>query len=164
MKLQIYTDGFCFPNPGFGTWAFAVVLDNRIFYEASGYEADSTNNRMEIKAIYEALKWIKEESCKWWDVDPICSIFSDSQLCVQTLNNWAKKWQSRGWKKKNTEYKNLDLIKPAFELFENIERVSLEWVKGHDGNKFNEHADRLCLLEYRRQNDGHDDNDELFLV
>ena len=74
------------------------------------------------------------------------TIYSDSQLCVKTLNEWAHTWQRNGWKKSDrTPVKNEDLVKEAFALFTAVKpHVKVQWLKGHDGATWNEVADMLA--------------------
>lgn len=122
-----YTDGSCSPNPGPG--GFAVIKNMQPFFV--GHDRDSTNIRMEGRALIEALR----------DADGAESeIFSDSEFWINVLTKWAPGWQARGWKKKGGEIKNLDLVKEAYELFRNSAAI-LTWVRGHEGDEGNEMAD-----------------------
>lgn len=81
--IEIYTDGSCLKNPGFGGWAY-ILRYNQHQKEGFGAEANTTNNRMELKAIIEALKALKEP-CE-------ISLFTDSNLMVQSINEWLEAW------------------------------------------------------------------------
>ncbi|MCO4761631.1 MAG: ribonuclease HI, partial [Myxococcales bacterium] len=87
----IFTDGSCSPNPGPGGWGVAWLKDGQLVDQAYGEVSDTTNNRMELKALIEALKLVKPSS----DV----TIYTDSQLCANTINQWAAGWAKRGWKR-----------------------------------------------------------------
>ena len=100
----IFTDGSCDPNPGPGGWGLVWVEAGQIREERNGREADTTNNRMELTALIEALELLAE--------DARVSVYSDSQLCVKTVNEWAAGWERRGWKRKSGPIKNLDLVRP----------------------------------------------------
>jgi ribonuclease HI len=134
--MLIYTDGSCYPNPGPGGWAFVVYnADGSPRHEAFGSAKHTTNNRMEMLAIVRAMLWADGQACV---------IHSDSQLCVNTLTTWARAWQRNGWRKREGEIANLDIVRPAFELFQRMPDVTLRWVRGHAGNVGNERADVLC--------------------
>ena len=77
------------------------------------------------------------------------TLYSDSQLCVNTINQWAAGWERRGWKRKGGEVKNLDLVKRLWALAQARPGVKLEWIKAHDGTRWNEYADALAS-EYQR--------------
>ena len=85
------------------------VEDGVIIAEGAGGEPDTTNNRMELKALIEAYRALPE--------DANVTVYSDSQLCVNTINEWAAGWESRGWKRKGGEIKNLDLVQAALGDF-----------------------------------------------
>lgn len=125
---RFYTDGSCSPNPGPGGWA--VIEDQKPV--AYGFEADSTNIRMEAQAIIAALKLAGSNKC---------SIHTDSEFWINVLTKWAPGWKAKGWKKSSKgEIQNLDLVQAALELYE-MSDVTLVWVKAHVGTKGNELAD-----------------------
>ena len=132
----VFTDGGASPNPGPGGWGVVWVEQNEIREQRHGSEKDTTNNRMELRALIEAYSMLPEEI----DV----TIYSDSNLCVQTINTWAAGWQKRGWKRKTGPIKNLDLVKELYELSLRRPKVRLEWVKAHNGWRWNEYADALA--------------------
>ena len=72
------------------------------------------------------------------------SIYTDSQLVVNTLTKWAAGWQKRGWKRKNGPVRNLELVKRACELAQSHPDVTISWIKAHDGSRWNEYADALA--------------------
>lgn len=128
-SIDIYTDGSCKGNPGPGGWAFAAVQDEKVIHEASAGDPDTTNNRMEMRAIQHALEWAHENN-----YDEI-HIYSDSKLLVNTLNN--------GWKKKKNTDIWADIERILIKL--NTKKKTFNWVKGHANNKFNEHVDQLAV-------------------
>ena len=142
--MIIYTDGSSHPNPGPGGFG-VVVLDNNenLVYTYSKQCADTTNNREELKAIlYSLLKHgVKIND---WNTDvPI--VYSDSNYCIQTLNDWMFKWQRNGWIKSDKKVpENLDIIQAFYNLYEIGYRIDLRKVKGHSGQKWNEMADGLA--------------------
>jgi len=135
MKLKIYTDGGCEPNPGKGAWAFVFIKDDKVIKESWGTDDETTNNRMEYSALINALKNLKD--------DEQADIFSDSQLLVNTFNDWMFKWEKKNWIKKGG-IKNIDLVKEMFELRQQRPLVKLFWIKAHNGNKWNEYVDLIC--------------------
>lgn len=131
----VYTDGGCEPNPGPGGWGAVWVRDDTVIEERSGHDPDTTNNRMELRALIEAVRMLPEGTP--------ATIFSDSNLAVQTINAWAKGWKARGWKRKTGPVQNLDLVRELYELFESRPDLRLEWIKAHVGHRWNERADAL---------------------
>jgi ribonuclease HI len=138
----VFTDGSCEPNPGPGGWGWVHVEGGRIVAEGHGHAPDTTNNRMELMALIDAYEALPE--------DARVTVHSDSQLCVKTINEWAKGWEKRGWKRKGGEIKNLDLVKRLYALANARPGVTLAWIKAHDGSKWNEYADALAS-KYQRQ-------------
>lgn len=123
----IFTDGSASPNPGPG--GFAVIENGKPI--ALGAENPSTNIRMEGLALKKAFEILDGEEAE---------ILTDSEFWVNVLVKWAPAWEKNGWKKKNGEIKNLDIVKLLFELYRNS-NVELKWLKGHAGHEFNEMAD-----------------------
>lgn len=138
----VFTDGSCEPNPGAGGWGWVWVEGGEIRAEGSGADAATTNNRMELMALIEAYAALP--------ADATVTIYSDSQLCVNTINEWAAGWERRGWKRKGGEIKNLDLVKRLYALAGEHPHVTLSWIKAHDGSKWNEYADALASAYQRR--------------
>lgn len=137
---EIYTDGGCFPNPGRGSWAFVVVKNGLMIEEKTGTDENTTNNRMEYLAVINALKM-----AKLMGVPAV--VRSDSELLVNTYNLWMDNWARLGWKRpgKIKEIKNLDLVQELFALKRTMQNgVVVKWVRGHNGNQWNEHCDELC--------------------
>lgn len=134
--VVIYTDGACSGNPGPGGYAAILICDG-IEKEICGGEPDTTNNRMELRAPIEALK-ILTKPC---NVD----IFSDSSYVVNCFaQNWIYGWARAGWKKKDGELKNVDLLKELYALC-GKHKVSWHKVKGHADNEFNNRCDKLAV-------------------
>lgn len=135
-KVTIYTDGACSGNPGMGGWAAVLSYKNKK-REISGSEKNTTNNRMEMKAVIEALRILKEP-CE-------CEIFSDSQYVVNAFNeHWLSSWQKNEWKTSSkNEVKNIDLW---LELIAESARhkVTFVKVKGHADVELNERCDELA--------------------
>ena len=135
-KVQIYTDGACSGNPGVGGWA-AILMFNEHRKEISGFNKDTTNNRMELFAIIQGLAALKE-SC---DVE----VYSDSAYAVDAINKgWLRTWQNSDWKTADKkEVKNRDLWN---DLSLKISRHNVTFikVKGHSDNVFNNRCDELA--------------------
>ena len=142
-KSGVFTDGSCDNNPGPGGWGFVWVEEDRILEEHCGEAPDTTNNRMELQALIEAYKAMGE--------DTAVSVYSDSQLCVRTVNEWAAGWKKRGWKRKTGPIKNLELVQELYALAGSHPNVKLEWIRAHDGSKWNEYADALATTYLRER-------------
>lgn len=132
-RLEVYTDGACAGNPGPGGWAWAISPGDRF---DSGGVAHSTNQRMEIQAVLEALRAIDE---------PVL-IVSDSTYVVNCFRDqWFVKWQRNGWKNSQKQpVANRDLWEPLVELYL-ARRPQMRWVKGHSGDPMNDLVDRLAV-------------------
>ncbi|KAA6227225.1 MULTISPECIES: ribonuclease HI [unclassified Campylobacter] len=129
-EIELYTDGSCLDNPGFGGWAFILRYNGHERIE-SGAQKDTTNNRMELLAIIKALQVLKEP-CK-------ISLFTDSNLMVQSINEWLKNWVKTDFKDK----KNVDLWKEYLNLAKN-HKIKAFWVKAHNNHEENEKCDKLA--------------------
>jgi ribonuclease HI len=141
-KSGVFTDGSCEGNPGPGGWGFVWVENDEIVQEKNGSDRDTTNNRMELTALIEALRVLPE--------DAEATVYSDSQLCVKTVNEWAAGWERRGWRRKSGPIANLELVKQFYALARARPGVRIEWIRAHDGSRWNEYADALAsryLLE-----------------
>ncbi|MBW2274547.1 MAG: ribonuclease HI [Deltaproteobacteria bacterium] len=141
-KTGVFTDGSCDPNPGQGGWGFVWVEGDRILRAEHGAQPDTTNNRMELMALIEAYKALPGDSA--------VSIYSDSQLCVNTINEWAAGWEKRGWKRKTGPIKNLELVQELYALAKAHPKTKLQWIRAHDGSRWNEYADALASSYQRR--------------
>lgn len=148
MKLvHIYTDGACKGNPGPGGWGF-VVVDHIHDVEIAhhfGAEADTTNNRMELKAAIEAARLVMQLQAGQEDPEH-SHIFTDSTYVSQGISTWIHGWIKRGWRTaSNDPVKNADLWQELLLISSEI-KVQWNWVKGHAGNRWNERADALACL------------------
>ena len=139
-KVEIYTDGACSGNPGAGGWG-AVLIYRGHRKELSGYDPETTNNRMELTAVISALGALKEP-CE-------VTLTTDSKyVCDGIEKGWARSWRARGWKKSdNKPALNSDLWQQLLDLSE-IHRVRFVWIKGHAGHPENERCDSLAVAEY----------------
>jgi ribonuclease HI len=140
-KDGVFTDGAAEPNPGPGGWGAVYVSNDAIVGERWGSEPHTTNNRMELTALLAGCALVPEGT-------PTV-IYTDSQLCVSTITQWAKGWKARGWKRKGGEIKNLELVKELYAIFERRPELELRWIAAHSGNRWNEYADSLATA-YRR--------------
>lgn len=139
-KVEIFTDGACSGNPGAGGWA-AVLRYQGHEKELSGYEPETTNNRMELTAVIAALEALKEP----------CDVFltTDSKyVCDGMTKGWARSWKAHGWIKSDKKPAlNSDLWDKLLKLTEK-HKVTFNWVKGHAGHPENERCDQLAVEEY----------------
>jgi ribonuclease HI len=135
LRVEIYADGACRGNPGPGGWG-ALLSASGKERELSGSEPHTTNNRMELTAVIEALKTLK----RGVEAD----LYTDSQYVLKGITEWVPQWKARGWKTADKKaVKNQDL----WELLEREterHRIVWHWVKGHAGNPGNERVDRLA--------------------
>lgn len=137
--VYIFTDGACSGNPGPGGWG-AILRYGDKEKELSGGEADTTNNRMELTAIIEALSALKYP-CK-------VILTTDSQYAMNGITKgWAQSWKNKGWKKSDGKPAlNPDLWEKLLELTEKHD-VTINWVKGHAGHPENERCDELAVMQ-----------------
>lgn len=134
-QIQMYTDGSCHGNPGPGGWGAILKWEGRE-RELSGGAGATTNNQMELMAVIEGLKALRE-SCE-------VEVFTDSKYVMDGMKSWIHGWKKRGWKTANKQpVKNI-------EYWQSLDRevarhtVSWTWVKGHSGHPENERADLLA--------------------
>ncbi|WP_050698837.1 ribonuclease HI [Anaeromassilibacillus senegalensis] len=144
--VEIFTDGACQGNPGPGGWG-AVLRYNGVEKEISGGDADTTNNRMELSAVIAALQCLKEP-CE-------ITLCSDSQyVCNAIEKGWAKGWRRNGWRKSDkSPALNADLWETLLNLLEQ-HKITIHWVRGHNGHPENERCDRLAVAAAERAKAG----------
>jgi ribonuclease HI len=141
-QTGVFTDGASEGNPGPGGWGAVHVVDGEIIDQAHGSEPHTTNNKMELTALIAGLRMLGIDS------DEV--VYTDSQLIVNIVTNWAAGWKARGWTKKSSgPIANLDLVKEAYALFTERPNVDLQWIRAHAGQRWNEYADALATA-YRR--------------
>ena len=140
-KTGVFTDGSCEGNPGPGGYGWVWVEDDEIVDSGYGEDPQTTNNRMELAALIAALRKIPQTES--------LTIYSDSKLCVDTLTKWAAGWERRGWKRKGGPIANLELVREAYALAQSHPNVRIEWIKAHDGSRWNEYADALATAYMR---------------
>ena len=137
--VAIFTDGACSGNPGAGGWG-AILRYRDIEKELSGGEENTTNNRMELTAVIEALRALKT-SCN-------VTVCTDSRYVMDGVTKWLPNWLQNGWRtaNKKTPVKNVDLWQELESLLQK-HKVKWVWVKGHNGHKENERVDELARIQ-----------------
>lgn len=134
-KVEIYTDGACKGNPGIGGWG-ALLVAGPHEKELFGGERETTNNRMELQAVIEALNALSRP----------CDVIlhTDSQYVQKGITEWIHGWKARGWKTASkSPVKNADLWQ-ALDAAQARHRIEWRWVRGHSGHDGNERADMLA--------------------
>ncbi len=146
MDIDIYTDGACSGNPGPGGWGFVIIDKNsrQEILKSNGGEKQTTNNRMELTAVIEALKAIKNKTVNIEEGSEL-AVYTDSQYVKNGISAWIFNWKKNNWKTSAKKaVKNQD-------LWQELDSLSIElapkwnWVKGHAGNRYNEECDRLAV-------------------
>jgi len=139
--IEIYTDGSSLGNPGPGGWGVVVVSDNKIIKELGGFEKETTNNRMELKAVIEIIRYVAENYKK-----NQITIFADSTYVLLGITSWVFNWEKNGWRTANKKpVLNQDLWEELIGLVRSYGH-SINWqkVKGHAGDVYNERADEIA--------------------
>lgn len=164
--IKIYTDGSSLGNPGPGGWGVVVISNKQkvessreekeeIIKELGGFDKNTTNNRMELTAIIEALKYI--ENLWKSDFQNIAkfdfTIFSDSNYVLSGITSWIYNWEKNGWRTANKkEVLNQDLWKELIALVRSCDsKINWEKVKGHSGHVYNDRADEIATTKALRQ-------------
>ena len=143
--IRVYTDGGCFGNPGPGAWAY-VFENDRKKISGRGAVRETTNNRMELTAVIEALKFVQSTEENHDEVD----LYTDSQYVKRGITEWIKRWIINGWRNASKKpVKNKDLWVELYDLTRKL-TVRWHWVLGHSGNEMNELCDRLVKEEMKR--------------
>ena len=133
--IEIYTDGSCLGNPGKGGWAFLAVQDNRQI-EKYGFELNTTNNRMELKAAINSIMYFKSSS--------EMKIYTDSSYLKNGITLWINNWKKNNWRNsQNQIIKNIDLWK-ELNILNSIKKIEWHWVKAHAKNEMNNRDDFLA--------------------
>jgi ribonuclease HI len=140
-KVEIYSDGACSGNPGPGGWG-SVLLYNGHRRELAGGEAQTTNNRMELMAVIQALETLKRP-CE-------VLVHTDSTYVMKGMTEWLAQWKKRDWRTADRKpVKNVELWQ-RLEQAIHRHRVDWRWVRGHSGVAENERADELARLAIPR--------------
>ena len=139
--VNVYTDGACSGNPGKGGYC-AILIYGDVEKVVSGFENNTTNNRMELLAVIKGLEALKFP-CK-------VNLYSDSNYVVEAFNQgWISQWQLNGWKTAGKkEVKNVDLWQDLISLV-NIHQVTFIKVKGHSDNPYNNRCDKIAVEQYK---------------
>ena len=140
-EITLYTDGACSGNPGPGGWGCILKWQTHE-KSASGYEAETTNNRMELRAVIEGLHLLKY-ACS-------VTVYTDSSYIVNAFSrHWIDRWEKNGWmRREDAPVKNADLWMELRQLCR-LHTVRFRKVKGHAGDPFNERCDALATGEIR---------------
>lgn len=143
-KVLIYSDGACSGNPGKGGYGTILKYKETIKELSRGF-INTTNNRMELMGAIAGLEALK--------MPCVVEVYSDSKYLVDSITKgWVFAWKARGWKKADkTPALNVDLWERLLELLDKHE-VTFTWVKGHDGNEYNELCDALAVAAYNSEN------------
>lgn len=141
-EVTIYTDGACSGNPGPGGWG-AIMMYKEVKLELSGYEAHTTNNRMELMAPIQALSRLKEPCA--------VSVYSDSAYLVNAFRqHWLDNWQRHSWLKSNKQpVENQDLWQTLLQ-YTALHQIRWFKVKGHADNPYNNRCDELATGEIKK--------------
>ena len=140
-RTGVFTDGAASPNPGPGGWGAVYVVEDKIIDERWGNEPHTTNNRMELMALLSGIQLVP--------LGVPTTVFTDSQLCVNTFTKWADNRAARNWRRKDGEIKNLELVKEVYYVLKKRPELELRWIAAHNGQRYNEYADSLATC-YRR--------------
>ena len=132
-NIIIHGDGACRGNPGIGGWG-AIINNENTCQEIYGFDPHTTNNRMELKAIIEALKILQHEA-------HIITVYTDSEYVQKGMSIWIKSWKIKAWRNvKNPElWQELDRLASKHT-------IHWKWVRGHSGDIMNERADKLANI------------------
>lgn len=143
MLIDIYSDGSCLKNPGPGGYA-AIIYINQEKHIIKGRMQKTTNNIMEMKAVIEALKFIKKiPNIKMEKIN----LYSDSKYVILGITQWIFKWQKNNWHNSaNKKIENLVLWQELFEISKEL-KISWQWVKAHSDNLNNNEVDKIARME-----------------
>ncbi len=138
--LKLYTDGSCLGNPGKGGWgAIGIGISEIPLFTLSGAARNVTNNKMELTATIEGLEKVHELG-----IDEV-KVYTDSKYVSQGISVWITKWIAKNWKKSDGSLvKNKDLWVKLHSICSKIDHVEWQWVKAHNGDKWNEEVDTLA--------------------
>lgn len=135
-RLEIYTDGSCLGNPGRGGWGVVCEWEEKLF-KFGGADLDTTNNRMELLAVVQALTLVRGSR--------ELLIYTDSKYVIDGYTKWLPNWKKNGWKTSTKKpVKNKDLWEQLDTSMKLHKSVDFQWVKGHNGDRLNEMVDDLA--------------------
>ena len=140
-NIEIYTDGSSLGNPGPGGWGTVVVEKTKIIEELGGGHKDTTNNRMELQAVIEALKYMNKNQ-----KESTVTIHADSAYVLNGITSWVFGWEKNGWKtSKKEQVLNQDLWKELIASVRDFKgKIIWQKVKGHSGHIYNDKADEIA--------------------
>ncbi|MDV5170036.1 ribonuclease H family protein [Photobacterium rosenbergii] len=149
--VKIYTDGACDPNPGEAGTGLAIYENNELSELWYGmYQSLGTNNTAELNGLNQALLFAKDKLATGKTV----GIFCDSKYSIDCITKWASGWEKKGWTRPGGEIKNLDIIKPAYSVYQELSsQVTIHHVNGHVGIEGNELADRMSIIAIESQDE-----------
>ena len=147
--FTFFCDGGCDPNPGKAGSGIAIYKGEQLIQLWYGmFNPNGTNNSAELNALYQSLCLAK----KVIEMGKSAQIYCDSMYSIQCIRDWAPGWKKRGWKRKDGEIQNLEIIQQAFGLFNEIKgQLTLTHVKAHAGTEGNELADRMTMVAVDRK-------------
>ena len=136
MNITIYTDGACSGNPGIGGWGAVILIPQQKTIFLHGGSHKTTNNKMELTAAIKVLRY--------FDKPQNLELYTDSKYVMNGIESWVKNWKKNGWKTSAKKpVKNRELWE-ALDIEIVKHQIKWLWVKGHDGNEYNEKADFLA--------------------
>ncbi|MFA6177814.1 MAG: ribonuclease HI [Candidatus Paceibacterota bacterium] len=145
-SMKIYTDGAAKGNPGRSGWGAVFIVMDKVF-EIGGGVDHATNNQMELTAPIEALKFLARQGLVGDDVE----IVSDSKYVILGITEWIFNWQKNNWRNAKKEpvlnqvlWEELYSLTQEFACLPNREKIKWTYVKGHNGDKYNERADEIA--------------------
>jgi ribonuclease HI len=147
MKLRIYTDGGCWGNPGPGAWAYILITPQGESRDAR-FCPETTNNRMELQAVIEALRAAKRRGD---EAEAQIELYTDSLYVKNGISDWIYNWIKNGWRTRSKQpVKNQDLWKRLLTLSQCM-NIHWRWLQGHAGDRYNEACDRLVQDAIKNQ-------------
>ena len=139
MNWKLITDGSCLKNPGKGGWAFMLTDDVHTTIKST-HEAETTNNRMELKALIHGLDYFSQHH----DISQTLEVMMDSQYILKGIESWLKNWKRNNWQTSAKQpVKNVDLWQTLDEYLGKM-KLSFTWIKGHSGHKLHDTVDQVA--------------------
>ncbi|MFW6282331.1 MAG: ribonuclease HI [bacterium] len=143
--IELYTDGACSGNPGPGGYAAIIIRENSE-EKICGFRENTTNNRMELKAVIEGIKYINNSKK--------IIIYSDSGYVIKGITNWINNWKKNGWKTAGNKIVKNQKLWRELDYLNKIYNLTFKKVKGHSGNTYNEKVDKLAKQEIKNNQEG----------
>ncbi len=145
MNIEIYTDGSCKNNPGFGSFGYIIYINGDFYMsycESTSYM--TTNNIMELNGILYSLEMLYKLNLKY----DKCIIFTDSQYAYNGITNWIHTWIKNMWKTSESKpVLNIDLWKKIWNIYRELNNVEISWIRAHT-NRTDTHSIRNKLVDY----------------